>query len=75
MEVYMTKSKYLCVGENFKIPVGNCGETKTLLGWLCHCAPNKDEDFIKDFFQYDSDKQICDYIYEHFGLRLKKEGR
>lgn len=63
---------YTCVGENFKdnVGIGYCGDTHSLGKWLDICFPGKD---TRAFFEYDSAKDIADYIHQNAGKRLKEE--
>lgn len=65
--------RYLCIGENFKdnVPIGDCGDTKTLMQWLVYLF-RKDEDFLNQYFD-DSylNTDIVEYIYSSCGKRLK----
>ena len=69
--------RYLCIGENFKdnAPIGDCGDTKTLMQWLVYLS-RKDEDFLNQYFD-DSylNKDIVEYIYSSWGKRLKLTGK
>ena len=69
--------RYLCFGESFKdnAPIGDCGDTKTLMQWLVYLS-RKDEDFLNQYFD-DSylNKDIVEYIYSSWGKRLKSTGK
>ena len=69
--------RYLCIGENFKdnAPIGDCGDTKTLMQWLVYLS-RKDEDFLNQYFD-DSylNKDIVEYIYSSWGKKLKSTGK
>ncbi len=69
----MTKTAYLCVGENFSdnSRIGDCGDVRSLIGWLTHIT-HRDATFLADFFDGFTDKEVCEYIYKNFGKRLKK---
>lgn len=69
----MTNKNYLCRGENFRdnCRMGYCGQVHTLLGWFKTLLPNKTEQEIKDYFEGDTDRNCCDYIYTVFGKRLE----
>jgi hypothetical protein len=68
---------FICTGENFrdKAPIGDCGDVKTLMGWLIHLS-NQDEEYLDRFFD-DSYKNadIVDYIYRSWGKRLEEVGK
>lgn len=64
---------YMCVGENFRdnAPIGDCGDTKSLMGWLQHLS-HRDEDELNIFFDSSyTNKDVVDYIYRSWGKRLK----
>lgn len=66
---------YLCTGENFKdnAPIGDCGDTRTLIGWLEHLCPGKDREELEQFFDDSyTNKDVVDYIYRSWGKRLVK---
>ncbi len=66
--------RYVCVGENWKdnAPIGDCGETKTLMQWLIHLS-HKDEEYLNQFFDETyTNNNIADYIYRSWGKRLEK---
>ena len=69
--------RYLCIGENFRdnAPIGDCGDTKTLMQWLVYLS-RKDEDFLNQYFD-DSylNIDIVEYIYNSWGKRLKSTGK
>ena len=71
------KSVYLCIGENFgfDVPMGDCGETKTLQKWLEHLYPNKSPQFLEEYFHGEPDSEIIKYIFENKGKRLEKVGK
>ena len=67
---------YLCVGENFRhnAPIGDCGDVRTLIDWLKHLYPRKDEEELRRFFdpaQGYTNKDIIEYIYRSVGKRLE----
>lgn len=68
---------YMCISENFRdnAPIGDCGDTKTLMQWLVHLS-RKDEDFLNQYFddRY-LNKDIVEYIYRSWGKRLKSTGK
>lgn len=68
------KTKYLCVGENYRedVPIGDCGETKTLMGWLEHLYPNTNPSLLKDYFEGNPNNVVVNYIFGNRGKRLKK---
>lgn len=63
--------KYTCYGENFKecVPVGYCGDTKTLKEWIDEFY---DEQKREDMYSYCND-YIIEMIYFAFGKALEKE--
>lgn len=68
--------QYICVGENFKdnAPIGDCGDVRTLMGWLTHLYSRygHDEEYFRWFFNESySNKDIVEYIYKSVGKRLK----
>lgn len=68
--------KYICTGENYKAntKLGDCGEVKTLMGWLMHLS-HKDEDQLNRFFDDSyTNRDVVDYIYSSWGKRLKEYG-
>lgn len=67
-----SESHYMCIGENFfeSVRNGYCGDVHTIIEWLV-ILTHKDEDFLKEFFKYDSDNDICKYIFVHYGKRLQ----
>ena len=70
----MNASKvYMCVGENFRdgVKIGDCGEEKTLMDWLVHLFPTTDKEVLIEFFKGDTNEEICKYILETKGKRLK----
>lgn len=44
------QKRYLCVGENYRedVPIGDCGETKTLMESLKHLYPTTNLQILKD---------------------------
>lgn len=67
------KKLYMCVGENFKdnAPIGDCGDIKSLMGWLIHLS-KKDEEYLNTFFDDSyTNKDVVDYVYRSWGKRLK----
>lgn len=67
-------NRYLCIGENFvdDVPIGDCGKTKTLIGWLEHLYPNTNRKTLIDYFEGDPDNVVLAYIFDNRGKRLKK---
>lgn len=68
----------MCVGENFKdnAPIGDCGDIKSLMGWLKHLTKKDDEEWLNTFFDDSyTNKDVVDYIYRSYGKRLKKYGK
>lgn len=68
---------YMCVGECFKhnAPIGDCGDTKTLMQWLIHLT-NQDEEYLTRFFDDSyTNKDVVDYVYGSWGKRLQKVGK
>ena len=67
------RKPYLCVGENFKdnAPIGDCGDTRTLMEWLKRFS-GKDEEYLNWFFDESyTNKDVVEYIYRAWGKRLK----
>lgn len=66
--------KYLCIGENFgyDCDIGYCGSRKTLREWLMCLFPNQSEDFVLDYFRYDSNTAVVKYIFDNKGKRLEE---
>ena len=65
---------YMCVGENFRdnVPIGDCGDTRTLMEWLLRFYPDKDEAGINEFFDESyTNADICEYVHGSVGKRLK----
>jgi hypothetical protein len=67
------KRRYMCVGENFRdnAEIGDCGDVRTLQGWLEHLFP-KAQDINAFFDDSYSNKDVVDYIYKNVGKRLKE---
>lgn len=66
--------RYMCTGENFKdnAPIGDCGDVRTLIDWLLHLYPGKDEEYLRRFFDISyTNKDITDYLYRSVGKRLE----
>lgn len=65
--------KYLCIGEDFRktIPMGDCGEVKSLIEFLKLCYPGYDEDYIRNRFKGDTEKAVLEYLYVYGGKRLQ----
>lgn len=65
--------KYICTGEQFKsnFPIGDCGDTRTLIEWCCYLF-RRDEDEMRIFFDDSyTNKDVVDYIYRSGGKRLE----
>lgn len=65
---------YICIGENFKytVPIGACGNVKTLMEWLM-LLTNQDEEYLERFFDDSyTNNDVVDYIYRSWGKRLKE---
>ena len=64
---------YLCIGENYKdtVPMGDCGDTRTLRGWLKHLFPNAKVN-LEEYFRYYRPAEIAEYIYKNVGKNLKE---
>lgn len=64
---------YKCVGENFKdgVPIGYCGDTKTLGEWIELCINEKKQAEIKNY----TDEYVIDMIYISGGKHLEKVGK
>ena len=69
----MTKTLYICIGENFveNCNIGHCGQTHTLDKWLELLFAGKVEQ-AKDYFKGASDKEVVEYLFINKGKRLKK---
>lgn len=62
---------YMCMGENYKpnIPQGNCGDIKSLIGWLQYLT--KEDDVNSLFDSTYSNRDLVEYIFINYGKRLK----
>ena len=62
---------FICTGENFrdKAPIGDCGDVKTLMGWLIHLS-NQDEEYLDRFFDFRITLPAADMdsYYQNAGL-------
>lgn len=70
----MNASKiYMCVGENFRdgVQIGDCGKEKTLMNWLVYLFPTTDKEVLINYFKNDTNQEVCQYILETKGKRLK----
>ncbi len=67
------KHNYLCVGENWRqdYPIGDCGDTKTLIAWVKHFFTDE-ADIVLKKLEYATEKTVCDYIYVRTGKRITK---
>ncbi len=65
--------KYICVGENFRnyYPIGDCGDTKTLISWLQHLFPDTIDNVLRRL-EYATEKNVCEFIYSDTGKRLER---
>lgn len=61
---------YKCVGENFKdrVPIGYCGDTKTLGDWIELCIKKEKQAETKNF----TDNYATEMIYICAGKHLEK---
>ena len=66
--------KYICVGENFRdgVQSGDLAKTKTLIEWLEYLFPTTSKEDLIEFFELDTNREICEYILESKGKRLEK---
>ncbi len=65
--------KYTCVGENWRrdYPIGDCGDTKTLISWVKQLFSD-DVDNVLKRLEYFKEKEVCEFIYLRTGKRLEK---
>nr|WP_297765679.1 hypothetical protein [uncultured Butyrivibrio sp.] len=65
--------KYICTGENWRrdYPIGDCGDTKTLISWVEKFFPDKIDTVLKRL-EYAAEKSVCEYIYLNTGKRIEK---
>ena len=61
---------YKCVGENFKdgVPIGYCGDTKTLGEWIELCINEKKQAETKNY----TDEYAIEMIYIGAGKHLEQ---
>ena len=61
---------YKCVGENFKdrVPIGYCGDIKTLGEWIELCIKKEKQAKIKNY----TDEYVIEMIYISGGKHLEK---
>ena len=62
---------YICIGENFNnnCKMGYCGDAYSLPRWIEILYGNKANEAL-EFFKYDNDKTITEYLYKFMGKRL-----
>ena len=67
--------KFRCIGENYRndIPIGYCGDVRTLIDFLMLCYPSYDEEYVRNFFSGCDEIYVLEYILVNAGKRLVKE--
>lgn len=65
--------EYLCVGEDYRrtVPIGYCGENKSLIEFIMLCYPGYDEDYIRNRFKDETEKYMLEHVYVYGGKRLQ----
>ena len=64
--------KFCCTGENYRadIPIGDCGDVRTLSEWAERFFKDESGNFFERF-KYSKTKDIVDHIYLKTGKRLE----
>lgn len=64
---------YMCVGEEFKnaVPLGYCGEVKSLIEFVMLYYPGYDEDYIRNRFKDETEKYVLEHVYVYGGKKLQ----
>lgn len=64
--------RYRCVGENFKnsIQIGFCGDEKRLIDFMMICFYGHEEDYIRNYFHENTEKEVLEYLLVNGGKRL-----
>ena len=65
--------EYLCVGEDYKntVPLGYCGEVKSLIDFIMLYYPGYDQDDIRKRFKDETEKYMLEHVYVYGGKRLQ----
>lgn len=64
---------YICTGFSYRHNnehlLGTVGETHSILDWFV-LAFKKEKEFIKEYFNGYTDKEMINYLHENAGIRL-----
>lgn len=65
---------YMCTGENHRngVRIGDCGDIRSLTGWLEHFYPERTREELLDYFgQAYKNSDITEYLHRILGKRLE----